>query len=147
MAEEVRKLAGESQKSAEEIKERISIIQNDTEQAVVSMQSGTEEVQLGASAIREVGTQFANIMRMVDEIKQQMDDVSDSVGMVTGGATKIVQAVDEIDTVSRSTSDHTQSISAATEEQSASTEEIASASKSLAVMAGELQEATNKFKV
>lgn len=147
VAEEVRKLAGESQKSAEEIKERISIIQNDTEQAVVSMQSGTEEVQLGASAIREVGTQFANIMRMVDEIKQQMDDVSDSVGMVTGGATKIVQAVDEIDTVSRSTSDHTQSISAATEEQSASTEEIASASKSLAVMAGELQEATNKFKV
>ena len=147
VAEEVRKLAGESQKSAEEIKERIGIIQRDTEQAVTSMENGTGEVKLGATAIREVGTQFADIMRMVDEIKQQMEDVNGSVTAVTGGATRIVQAVDAIDTVSRSTSEHTQSISAATEEQSASTEEIASASRSLATMASELQEATNKFKI
>ncbi len=147
VAEEVRKLAGESQKSAEEIKERISVIQMDTEQAVVSMQGGTEEVQQGAAAIREVGAQFADIMRMVDEIKVQIDDVSSSVNTVSDGATRIVQAVDDIDTVSRKTSEHTQTISAATEEQSASTEEIASASRSLATMASELQEATNKFKI
>ncbi len=147
VAEEVRKLAGESQKSAEEIKERICAIQADTEHAVVSMQGGTEEVQQGAAAIREVGVQFADIMHMVDEIKTQIDDVSSSVNTVSDGATRIVQAVDAIDTVSRRTSENTQTISAATEEQSASTEEIASASRSLATMAMELQEATNKFKI
>ncbi len=147
VAEEVRKLAAESQQSAEEIKERIGVIQRDTEQAVSSMQNGTNEVQQGAAAIRDVGTQFASIMGMVNEIKDQMDDINTAVTAVTDGANRIVAAVDSIDEVSRATSEHTQSISAATQEQSASTEEIASASQALAQMAMDLQEATGKFKI
>ena len=64
VAEEVRKLAAESQSSAEEIRSRIQTIQGDTEQAVASMEGGTVEVQNGTSAIREVGVQFQDILRM-----------------------------------------------------------------------------------
>lgn len=147
VAEEVRKLAAESQKSAEEIKERIASIQQETEQAVTSMQNGTEDVKKGTSAIREVGTQFASIMQMLNAMNTQIDDIHESVQAVSGGANRIVSAVHSIDGVSRTTAEHTQTISAATEEQSASTEEIASASQALAQMAMELQEETGKFKI
>ena len=147
VAEEVRKLAEQSQKATEEIKERIAVIQSDTEQAVAAMQSGTTEVQEGTTAIREVGEQFTDIMRMVNEIKSQMEEINASVKTVSDGTTNIVAAVDSIDEVSRTTSGHTQTISAAAEQQSASSEEIASASQALASLATELQNATNKFKV
>ena len=55
--------------------------------------------------------------------------------------------LDDIDEVSRSTSQETQTISAAAEEQSASSEEIASASHSLSNLAGKLQEETRKFRL
>ena len=147
VAEEVRKLAEQSQQSAEEIKNRIAIIQGDTEEAVVAMQAGTNEVALGTQAIREVGEQFQDITARVASIKSEMGEINHAVQTVSKGMQGIVGAMDTIDEVSRSTSEETQTISAAAEEQSASSQEIASASHSLADLATELQAATGKFKV
>ncbi len=147
VAEEVRKLAEQSQLSAEEIKDRISVIQGDTEEAVVAMEAGTNEVALGTQAIREVGEQFQDITARVSSIKSEMVEINDEVQKVSKGMQSIVTAMDTIDEVSRSTSEETQTISAAAEEQSASSEEIASASHSLADLATELQSATGQFKV
>ena len=147
VAEEVRKLAAESQDSAEQIKARIMSIQNDTNEAVQAMQAGTDEVKSGTAAIREVGEQFEGILSMVNGIKKQMDEISHSVDVVTAGAGNIVKAVDSIDDTSRKTSENTQTISAATEQQSASNEEIAAASQSLANMAADMQDAIGKFKL
>ena len=147
VAEEVRKLAEQSQLSAEEIKERIAVIQGDTADAVVAMEAGTNEVALGTQAIREVGEQFQDITARVASIKSEMAEINDEVQKVSKGMQGIVTAMDTIDEVSRSTSEETQTISAAAEEQSASSEEIASASHSLADLATELQSATGQFKV
>ncbi len=147
VAEEVRKLAEQSQQSAEEIKQRISVIQGDTADAVVSMESGTNEVQQGAQAIREVGEQFSEIMSMVTNIEAKMQGISGSVDKVSKNTQNIVLAVDDIDSVSRKTAEHTQTISAAAEEQSASSQEIASASQSLATLATDLQTAIGKFRI
>ena len=147
VAEEVRKLAEQSQQSAEEIKNRISVIQDDTAEAVVAMEAGTNEVALGTQAIREVGEQFQDITARVASIKTEMEEINGAVQTVFNGMQGIVGAMDTIDEVSRSTSEETQTISAAAEEQSASSQEIASASHSLADLATDLQTATGKFKV
>ncbi|MBQ7480216.1 MAG: methyl-accepting chemotaxis protein [Selenomonadaceae bacterium] len=147
VADEVRKLAAESQQSAEQIKARIASIQQDTAQAVESMNNGTAEVAHGTKAIRDVGVQFEDILSKVDGINQQMEEINQSVQTVTVGAERIVAAVDSIDSVSRKTADHTQTISSATEEQSASNEEIAAASHALATLAGDMQEAVGQFKL
>lgn len=147
VAEEVRKLAAESQTSAEKIKEKISSIQVDTNQAVIAMQEGTVEVQAGTEAINEVGRQFKDIMQKVSDIKTQIDAFHAASSRITNGAERIVGAVDSIDEISRETASHTETISAAAEQQSASSTEIASSSDSLAKMASELQNATNKFKL
>lgn len=147
VAEEVRKLAAESQESAEQIKARIASIQSETNRAVDSMQSGTQEVTLGTKAIRDVGEQFEDIMSKVDSINTQMEEINGAVTQVSIGAEQIVTAVDAIDSISQKTSDNMQTISSATEEQSASNEEIASASQALADLAGRMREAVGKFRV
>ena len=147
VAEEVRKLAEQSREATDEIKERITSVQHDTAQAVSAMQSGTGEVQAGAAAIHEVGAQFKDILRMVDEIKEQMADINKSMQTVTSGTELIVQSATTVNEITEKTADHMQSISSSSQSQSASSEEIASASQSLAMLATDLQNTTNKFKL
>jgi len=147
VAEEVRKLAAQSQESAEQIKIRIDSIQNDTEDAVQSMQSGTNEVKAGTGAIREVGEQFGRILEMVKDIQTQMNAIHSSVKTVSKDAGTIVTMVDSIDAISKKTADNMNTISSSTEEQSASNEEIAAASQALAKMAEDMQDAVGQFKV
>ena len=147
VSEEVRKLATESQTSADQIRERITAIQNDTASAVEAMEAGTVDVKEGTDAIREVGEQFQRIMKQVDGIQQQMSGIGTSMKTVSTGASKIVDAVESINEVSQKTSEYTSSISNATETQSASNEEIAAASQALSQLAVEMQDAINKFKM
>lgn len=147
VSDEVRKLAEQSQIAAEQIRERISTTQKDTEEAVEAMNSGTEDVKAGTEAIREVGEQFKDIMKMVNGIQSQMEGIGKAVETVSDGATRIIEAINSIDEVSHKTAENTKSISSATESQSASNEEIAAASQALASLAGEMQEAIGKFKL
>lgn len=147
VAEEVRKLAAGSQEAAEQIKTRIAAIQRDTLQAVDAMKGGQEKVQDGTQTIREIGGQFQEFVSTIEGIKNSAAAIRQSVEAVSGGATHVVEAMDSIDTVSRRTSENTQTISAATEEQSASNEEIAAASQSLAKLASDMQDAIHKFKL
>ena len=147
VSEEVRKLAEQSQLSAEQIRERISSIQSATANAVEAMKGGTEDVKAGTEAIREVGVQFKEIMKMVDGIKEEIDGINTSVNTVSDGAVKIVEATESIDRVSRATNERTQSISSSTESQSASNEEIAAASQALANLAQDMNNVISQFKI
>ena len=147
VAEEVRKLAEQCREAAGQIKERIAGVQSDTAQAVNAMQSGTSEVQAGTTAIREVGTQFENITRMVDEIKEQIANINKSMQTVTHGTELIVRSATMVGEITEKTAENMQNISSSSESQSASSEEIASASQSLAMLATDLQNTTNKFKL
>ena len=146
VADEVRKLAEQSPTAAEQIRQRIATTQQDTEEAVNAMNSGTEDVQKGTAAIREVGEQFKDIMTMVNDIQTRTEGVGYAVETVSDGATRIIKAINSIDEVSHKTSENTRSISSATESQSASNEEIAAASQALATLAGEMQDAIGQFK-
>lgn len=147
VSEEVRKLATASQESAEQIRDRISSIQKSTEEAVESMKGGTQDVVAGTEAIREVGVQFKEIMRMVDGIKDEIKGINQSVKTVSVGAAEILDATTSIDQASQATNKRTQSISSATETQSASNEEIAAAAQSLSNLAADMQTAIGQFKV
>ena len=147
IVETISAIAEQSREAADQIKERIASVQRDTAQAVNAMQSGTSEVQAGTTAIREVGTQFENITRMVDEIKEQIANINKSMQTVTHGTERIVQSATMVGEITEKTAENMQSISSSSESQSASSEEIASASQSLAMLATDLQNTTNKFKL
>ena len=147
VADEVRKLAISSRESVEKIKERIEEIQSDTKKAVESMKHETDEVKTGSNAMNEVNLQFAKIIQMVNQNKKQIDDISAAVNNLSNGVQKTVAVVDDIDENSQLTAGHIQTISASTQEQTASMQEIAASSRTLADIAKDLKNATNKFSV
>lgn len=140
VADEVRKLAEQSQDAAKQITELIGEVQGRTNQAVLFMNEGRREVETGAKVVNSAGQSFADILRMVREISAATEEL-------TSGTQQVVGAAQRISKESRQAAEQTETISAATEEQSASMEEIASASRHLANMAEGLQVAVQKFKI
>ena len=147
VAEEVRKLAEQSQEATKQISELISGIQGDTEQAVVAMDNGTREVKVGAEVVNSAGQAFHEIVTLVEQVSDQVREVSATIEQMAIGSQQIVESVNRIDQLSKEAAGQAQTVSAATEEQSASMEEIASSSQSLAQLALELRDAVGKFRV
>ncbi len=147
MAEEVRKLAEQSQEATKEISSLIGEIQGGTDKAVLAMDDGTREVKLGAEVVNAAGQAFQEIVILINQVSSQVKEISSAIDQMAIGSQQIVGSVNQIDNLSKKATAEAQMVSAATEEQSASMEEIASSSQSLANLAMDLQEAVSKFRV
>ncbi|MDD4599885.1 MAG: methyl-accepting chemotaxis protein [Negativicutes bacterium] len=147
VAEEVRKLAEQSQEAAGKIAILIGEIQGDTDKAVVAMDEGTREVKIGTEVVTTAGKAFEEIAELVTNVSGQVREISAVMEELASGSQQIVMSVRDIDGLTKTAVDHTQTVSAATEEQSASMEEIASSSQSLAKLAQDLQTAVSHFRV
>lgn len=147
VADEVRKLAEQSQEAAKQIAGLIGSIQGETDRAVSAMNDGTREVKVGAEVVNAAGQAFQEIVELVTHVSEQVQENSKAIEQMAIGTQQIVTAVSRIDNLSKKAAGEAQTVSAATEEQSASMEEIASSSQSLATLAMELREAVSKFRV
>ncbi len=147
VADEVRKLAEQSQEAATQIAGMISEIQSETQKAVNDMKVGTDEVQNGMGAIKQAGTNFGAIMKMVTDLSGEVANVSSVIKGLADDGQNVAASMSQIDSLMKKSTDETQTVSAATEEQAASMEEINSSSEKLNKMAQELQEAVRQFKL
>jgi len=145
VAEEVRKLAEQSQEAAKQIANLISEVQGETEKAVLAMNNGTREVKIGSQVMNTAGEAFVQIITLIDEVSNQVREISATIQQTAAGSQAIVAAVRDIDAVAADTAAQTQTVSAATEEQAASSQEIAASSQTLSKMAEELQQAVKQF--
>lgn len=147
VAEEVRKLAEQSQEATKRIAALIHEIQSDTDKAVVAMNEGTREVDIGTEVVSSAGNSFKEIAELISQVSDQVNKISSAIQNMANGSKQIVASINKINEISKDAAGQTQSVSAATEEQSASMEEIATASRSLAKMAEELQNTISTFKI
>lgn len=147
VAEEVRRLAEQSQEAAKQISGLITEIQVETENAVLAMNEGTHEVRIGSDVVNSAGQAFAEIVTLVDQVSEQVKSIATVIQGIAGDSQEIVTAVKEIDEINKETVGQTQTVSAVTEEQSASMEEIAASSEALAKLAQVLQTAVQRFKI
>ena len=147
VADEVRKLAEQSQDAAQRIAELIGRIQQDTNAAVGSMQTGRDKVVEGTASVAGLKENFGEIVQLIGNIAGEIQGISDSMRSVSGDTERITSSVDQLSQHSQNISNEMQSVSAATEEQTASAQDIAQASDSLAHLAQELQTAIKVFKL
>lgn len=147
VADEVRKLAEQSQEAAKRIAALISGIQKDTDEAVASMQTGRDRVVSGARSVSALKDSFDEIVSLIEGITSEVVGISDSIRSVSNDTQLITSSVQSLDEHSSNISDEMQSVSAATEEQTASANDIASASNSLSKLAQELDGDIRVFKL
>lgn len=147
VADEVRKLAEQSSGSAGQITGLIVNIQEETKRVVDSIENGTQEVAAGIGGVNAAGESFERIQRFVEQVAEQIKEVSATSLQLAGGTEQVVHSYQVIQEVAAVTASGTHNVSAAAEEQLASMEELASSSASLAKMAEDLQALVGRFKV
>ncbi|MFE8701817.1 methyl-accepting chemotaxis protein [Cytobacillus sp. FJAT-54145] len=147
VADEVRKLAEESKKSATLISELIKEIQFDSSKAMEAMSKGTSDVHEGVEIVNEAGELFENILASVKNVTDQIQKVSASTELAHENAMKVKETIELIEDVARQTSANSQNVASSSEEQLASMEEISSSSDSLSHMAQDLRELVQKFRL
>ncbi len=147
VADEVRKLAEESQTAAKKIADLIGGIQNDTSSAVNSMQQGNVAVKEGTQSVGQLQESFDKIRTSSDLVAEKADAMGKDLQAVSNDTDNIRTRSSKISANSRKVATEMESVSAAAEEQSASASEIATASEALAQLAHGLQTAVGAFKV
>ncbi|MCC5465621.1 methyl-accepting chemotaxis protein [Pelosinus baikalensis] len=147
VADEVRKLAEQSQEAAKEIAEIIGAIQSETVQAVDAMDKGSKEVGEGVKVVSASKVAFEEIYVDVKEMRRQVDSILALMDSQLTGSGQVGQSITGIADASRTNAASSQEVAAASEEQNASVHEIVAAVSGLATMASELQEVVHKFKV
>ncbi len=146
VADEVRKLAEESQLSVNKINQLIKENETNIENANNLMMEGSKNVEEGIKVVTITDKTFNEITTLVSQVTTQINIITSSIIQVATGSQEVVGATNVIEKMSQEVSGQVQNVSAATEEQTASMEEISSASQSLSSLAQELQQAVNRFK-
>lgn len=146
VADEVRKLAEQSQSSATEIHEIVEGIQEDTANSVEIMEQITINVQGGVDVSNEAIEKFNHILQSLKEITPQMEAVSATAEQVSAAVQEVTATANYIASSAQGNAAASQQVAASSEEQLASMEEISSSADSLAFMAEDLKELIAKFK-
>ncbi len=133
VADEVRKLAERTTKATKEIATMIRQIQKDTEDAVVSMKQGTEEVEKGKLLADKAGQSLKEIIAGAQEVVDM--------------STQVAAASEEQSSAAEQISKNIESISNVSNESAAGIQQIARAADDLNRLTIDLQDLVSKFKI
>ena len=147
VAEEVRKLAEESKKSANQITVMINHIQKEANQSVQMMSEETSLVEHGLKETENAHETFALISQAMNEVTDKVVEVSSSVQQLMAVSKQILESVDFAKRVAEKSVLSSQESAAATQEQFAAMEEVAASAQFLSQMAEDLQSIISKFKL
>ncbi|AGL02172.1 methyl-accepting chemotaxis protein [Desulfoscipio gibsoniae] len=126
VAEEVRKLAEQSGRAANEITALINQMQTKVKDSIVSIHHGTAMVGEGVELAGKAGTALSDIVQAIHKISEMVKDMAQGSNQVN---------------------DDTQQLAAAQEEVSSTMQQVTNAAQELATIAMELQKAAEQFKV
>jgi methyl-accepting chemotaxis protein len=133
VADEVRKLSERTMKATKEIEVMIKNIQQETGQAVASMDEGTLEVEKGMKLADQAGHSLQEIVKISQKVMDMITQIAVSSEQQSATSEQISQNVEVIHTVSKQMAN--------------STREVVSASEGLKHLTEQLQETVNQFKL
>ncbi|MEN8701598.1 methyl-accepting chemotaxis protein [Bacillus infantis] len=147
VADEVRKLAEQSQASTKSIAELIALIQEDTEESVKIMDEAVSNAEEGVKVSEQTSEKFAEILTSTQNITPLIEQVTATVQQISANIEKTTNAAMEVSMMAQENAASSEEAAASTEEQLASMEEIHSSAQALAQMAEELKGVVDKFKI
>jgi methyl-accepting chemotaxis protein len=147
VADEVKKLAGESSAAAEEIAKLIADIQFQTRGAVETMKTGMEETHKGSEVMEESEKVFAELVDISADSAEKLQKAVSTMREISSEVVRIVDSAKNMEDTSRAISEDSRSVVASTEFQTSSITEISNFSRELARIAQELLDAANQFEL
>ena len=147
VAEEVRKLADNAARSAEQITTLLEEIDSESRQAVEKMRAGSAALDEGREDINTINRFLEEIQTGVTEVAARVEDITGWTERQAADADKLVANADEIAKAAEDNAAATQEVTAATQEQMASMEEMALSAQDLLKMAEKLETVACRFRV
>jgi Methyl-accepting chemotaxis protein len=147
VADEVKKLSEQSKVSANQIKDLISTIREETSNAVIAIGKGTQKVSEGIEKSEQVSQTFKEIHESIQSVDIQIQDVSSATEQISAETNNIVKSIDTVEKTAEKVNYSCQENAAATQEQLATMEEISSNSQSLSKSAEDLNNLILQFKI
>ena len=145
VADEVRKLAEQSQSSTQTIAQLINIIQNDTEKSVQIMNEAMIKAQEGVAVSQQTSEKFKIILNRTKNMTPQVEDITSAIEEISAVFEEISATTTDVLAQAREISANSGEMAASTEEQLASMQEINAATQLLEKTSQELNELVNKF--
>lgn len=147
VAAQVRKLAEQSGRSAEQIAGIVALIREDMQAAARAMGDGTREVGTGIAVVREAGEAFQLIVQAVAHVADQIQEVSAVAEQMSAGSEEVTASVVESADIAKQSSEVAREVAAGTEQQREAMETIAASAGGLNALAQKLRETVGKFKL
>ncbi len=145
VAEEVRKLAEQSQEAAKRVADLIHTTGSYTETAVSAMGSSTEAVAKGADAFKNTNVLFEQLVGHIQIVSGDVEAISQQVMQISDANGEVLRTSENLKQIGKHTAEETGHISEAVNVQQAAQTDITSASQSLAGLAQDLQRLIGKF--
>ncbi|BCG45881.1 Methyl-accepting chemotaxis protein [Citrifermentans bremense] len=147
VAEEVRKLADGSAKSATDIVEMIDLVKMESRKLQETITDSSRGIIAGKKNVDTTAEAFREILATVVDTERKANSIADLSQMQTTGAEKMVSMVDEIAKVAEDNAASTEEVSAATEEQHSAMQEMVFQTQELSKLAEELLRSVERFQV
>jgi methyl-accepting chemotaxis protein len=145
VADEVRKLAEESQTAAATIASLIGEIQAETAHAVTVVELGAERTEDGVQTVEEARSSFAAIGDAVSDMNSRVEQIAAAVQQIAASSKQMQDDMLEVSAVAEESSASTEEVSASTQQTSASAQQIAASAQELSRTAEELEHLVGRF--
>jgi methyl-accepting chemotaxis protein len=145
VADEVRKLAEESQTAAASIGALIAQIQTGTTRAVEAVAEGAQRAEQGVETVEHAREVFLRIDAGVQNMSDRVERITAAVTQIAAAGTRVQESIEQVLSVAEQSSASAEQVSATTEQTSASTQQIAASAVDLNRTAEQLQGLVQQF--
>ncbi|HYE82849.1 MAG TPA: methyl-accepting chemotaxis protein [Clostridia bacterium] len=146
VADEIRKLAEDSNKFTKEIEEIVKELTDKTNSAVNTLQGSATLVSAQTQGVEVTKTKFIGISEAIEKTKEAMGQLNQTGEAMSVKKDEIIDIIQSLSALSEENAAGAEEVSASVEEQTSSMEQIAGASEELAKLAEEMQRSIAKFK-
>lgn len=147
VSEEIRNLAEQSVRSAEDITKLIQETQEKSQVAIIAIDASSSEVDKGQQIVERVGHTFETIGNTINENQQLFSQLESAMSELNDSFYHTITLVNDIEFIAEGTAANTEEVAASTEEQMASIQQITASIEQLNNMVGELNDLIAQFKI
>jgi len=142
VADEIRKLADQSGRSAEEIKEQVEEMLVQINDTVLVAEKGLEHADENSKVVSESLVELKNVSGSIQQLSARIKEISGRTEEQSSLIQHVAESMDTIASVSEQNAAGSQQLSASTQQQSAANQQVAAAAQQLQALSIDLQHLT-----
>ncbi len=147
VAEEVRKLAEESNDKAKEIASLINEMTKQTQNAVSAMERANTEVENGVEIVAETDKAFVDIINSINNIVEHVNEILDITSDEVASSDKVVELINDVATVTENNASSCKNVSGAIQDETSTVNNLTATAEETSAMSEQLLKEVEKFKI